>query len=136
MKTRSKIGIGLLLTGTFLVSCETDVDPPPVDYQSEYIGIWDCNERTGIHSPQFYEVNITAGPTENTIIINNLYQTGTSIEATINGGFSLDIPRQTSENIGFEGSGSANSDFGQVNLNFTADDGSALQDEVEAVLVR
>ncbi len=136
MKRSFKYGIGLVLASSLFVSCETDTDPTTQDYQAEYLGIWDCNEKTGVNSPQFYEVNISAGPSENSIIINNLYQTGTAIQATISGGFSLTFPSQTSENIIFSGSGSANANFGQISLNFTADDGSAVQDVVEAVLVK
>lgn len=136
MKVSFKYGIGLIVASSLFVSCETDTEPTIDDYQAEYMGIWDCNEKTGINSPQFYEVNISAGSDKNSIIINNLYQNGTAITATINGGFSLDIPSQTSENITFIGSGSANANFGQLNLNFTANDGSAIEDVVEAVLVK
>lgn len=125
-----------MLISFILVSCETDTDPDIQDYQSEYLGTWDCSEKTGMHAPQFYEVSIVAGANSNSIIINNLYQAGTAVEATINGGFNLDIPQQTSENISFIGSGSANANFGQINLNFTADDGSAGQDVIEAILVK
>lgn len=136
MKTSFKYGLGLILASSFLVSCEADEDPTPQDYQAEYIGTWDCNEKTGVNSPQFYEVNISAGSTSNSIIINNLYQSGTAVKATISGGFSLDIANQVSENINFVGSGSANANFGQITLNFTADDGSATPDVIEAILVK
>lgn len=136
MKTSFKYGLGLILASSLLASCEVDEDPTTQDYQAEYIGTWDCNEKTGINSPQFYEVNISAGTNSNSIIINNLYQNGTAVEATISGGFSLDITNQVSENISFVGSGSANANFGQITLNFTADDGSASPDVIEAILVK
>lgn len=136
MTTSFKYGLGLMLASSLFVSCEAEQDPTVQDYQAEYIGSWDCNEKTGINSPQFYEVIISAGTNSNSIIINNLYQSGTAVEATISGGFSLNIPSQVSESISFEGSGSANADFGQITLNFTADDGGAIQDVIEAVLVK
>lgn len=136
MNRIGKICIPVLVLCLISLSCERDTTLSTVDYQSEYIGVWDCNERTGMNAPQFYEITITAGPSDNSIIINNLYHNGTAVNAIISSGFTLDIPDQSSNNISFIGTGSANADFQQITLNFTANDGASGNDDVEAILIK
>lgn len=136
MNQKLKIFSALILASLLFIGCEEDSDPTTEDYQQQYLGTWDCNEKTGANAPQFYEVLITAGPTENSLVITNLYQNGTVYTADINGGFALDIPDQSSQGITLSGTGSTNADFQQISLNFTANDGSALNDNVEAILIK
>ncbi len=113
--------------------CTADNDgDQPVNYQDRYIGEWDCEEVTGINAPQFYTVLIEEGSTEEEIIIKNLYSSDSRLQASISG-LSLSIPTQVSQNITFDGSGSANADFGHIELNFSADDGGTT-DQVRAIL--
>jgi len=116
-------------------ACETD-DPneDPAANRDQFIGVWQVTENTGINHPQFYQVNIVAGTADDQIFIEGLYNESNSrIEATISG-LNLSIPSQISDNISYIGSGMANTDYSQIDLNFTADDGSG-PDNVEAVLV-
>jgi hypothetical protein len=125
--------LGIFAT-LFLVACEEDDPDTSINYQQEYVGIWNCNEKTGAQAPQFYQVNITTGSTDSRIIITDLYHSGTSVSAEING-FNVTIPSQQSDGISFRGTGSANSDFEQISISFTANTGTG-DDLVEAVLTR
>jgi len=127
---------GVAVLSIFLVSCQDDNgDDNPGSVRDDYLGVWECVENTGVAAPQFYTVNVTAGNGSDKIIINGLYNiSGTEVSATIDG-LNVSIPSQTSEGISFSGSGQANSDIDQLNLNFTANDGSG-NDNVEAVLTR
>lgn len=106
-----------------------------IDYQQQYLGNWDCNEKTGVNHPQFYNVVITKGATDNEIIITDLYTAGTSVIAIINGP-TFTIAEQTTEGITIIGTGSANVDFQQISLQFTADNKGSGIDNVEALLIR
>jgi hypothetical protein len=116
----------------FIVSCAPDDLEPPASYQERYVGIWDCEETTGINAPQFYTLNISAGSGEDELVINNLYGEPTTLTAYISG-LNISIPTQTSMGITFNGSGKANASFDQIVLNFSADDGAAT-DQVRAIL--
>ncbi len=120
-----------------VISCQQDDDNDdnPGNVRDNYLGVWDCVENTGFSAPQFYTIDIIAGSESSEIIITGLYNiSGTQVQATVDG-LMISIPSQTSEGIAFSGSGQANADFNQVNLNFTANDGSG-NDVVEAVLTR
>lgn len=126
-----------LLPLLFLVAgCEPDnQDEDPLSIRDKYLGSWKVTENTGINHPQFYTVNIVAGDTEDEVVIEGLYNlSNTKVAAQISG-IQLSIPNQRSAEVNFIGSGSANADYDQIALSFTADDGSG-PDNVEAVLVK
>lgn len=119
----------------FIAGCEED-DPleDPFAIRSKYIGTWQVTENTGINHPQFYTVSIVAGSEVDEIVIEGLYNEPRTRVAALISTTSLSIPNQSTEGINFIGNGSANADYSQIQLTFTADDGSG-PDVVEAVLV-
>lgn len=125
--------LGVLIL--FLGACETD-DPneDPAANRDKYLGLWQVTENTGINHPQFYQVSIVAGDADDEIVIQGLYNEPNSKVAALIAGSQLTIPSQISEGVSYLGSGTANADFTQIALSFTADDGSG-PDQVEAVLV-
>lgn len=125
--------LSLMLLG--VVACEED-DPfeDPAANRDRYVGIWQVTENTGINHPQFYTVNIKAGAEVDEIVIEGLYnEPSARVEASVSG-TALTIPNQNTAGINFIGDGTANTDFSQLLLTFTANDGSG-NDVVEAVLV-
>ncbi|MDZ7848903.1 MAG: hypothetical protein U5L96_20460 [Owenweeksia sp.] len=132
MKKNLKIFFLVAAMATLNLACEVDPDVPE-NLRDEYLGQWDVNETTGWDAPQFYPVNIKAGTADDVIIIEQLYNvSGTQVRAMVSG-FNLNIPLQTSQGIEFKGDGQANSDFDQLSINFTANDGTG-PDDIEAVL--
>lgn len=103
--------------------------------REDYLGTWDVHETEGNFAPQYYSVDIIAGPGEDDIIISRLYNaSGTRVEVIVNGP-NLSIPTQQTAGISFSGSGSANSDLTRIDLSFTANDGTG-NDQVRAELTR
>ena len=134
MRKLLKFGLAATLISFIVVSCAKDNDDD-INFVAEYTGTWDCNEKTGINAPQIYKVNIQRGSSDQEVIINQLYNLpNTAVRANING-FNLTIPQQTSAGVSFSGSGSADAEFGQISLTFTANDGSG-DDQVSATLSR
>ena len=138
MKRIVRLGLGSLIIAAIAIGCTKDDDPVTTsDYRNEYLGSWDCTEKTGVNAPQIYSINITADSSKSDgILIHNLYKSGTAVKATIQGGFNLNISTQTTADITFVGSGSANADFQQISLNFTANDKGSGPDVIEAILIR
>lgn len=135
-KSNKLLSIILLgLAAIFTVACEED-NPleDPLANRDRYLGTWQVTENTGINHPQFYSVNIVAGTQDDEIVIERLYNEVNTRVAGIVSGNSLNIPNQQSAGINFVGNGMANADFSQIQITFTADDGSG-PDVVEAVLV-
>lgn len=122
-------GLALLFTAC----AEEDNPDDPGAIRDNYLGVWQVTENTGINAPQFYRVEIVAGSSDSEIIIEDLYNvSGTEVRALIDG-TELTIPNQSTASITFQGSGSANADFDQISLSFTANDGTG-PDNVEAIL--
>ena len=85
-------------------------------------------------SPQFYQVNIVAGDADDEIVIEGLYNEVNSKVVALVTGTQISIPNQNSAGVTYVGSGTANADYSQIALSFTANDGSG-PDQIEAVLV-
>ena len=128
-------GITLIFALVLMVGCEED-DPleNPLDVRANYLGVWQVTENTGVNHPQFYSVNISAGTDDDEIIISGLYNEPNVRLGAIISGANMSIPLQSSEGINFSGNGTANSNYSQIQVTFTADDGSG-PDVVEAVMV-
>lgn len=123
----------LLTTAIIFTSCAEDEDPVGIT-RDDYLGVWQVSENTGWNAPQNYSVEIITGSADDEIIIEGLYNVANTQVICIVNGTALSIPSQNTEGILFSGLGSANSDFDQISLSFTADDGSG-EDNVEAVLI-
>ena len=119
-----------------LWSCETDNgEEDPLSIRDNYLGTWQVTENTGINNPQFYTVLIVNGDADDEVLIQGLYnESGTRVVALVNG-TQLNIPSQVSADLTFVGNGTANADYSQIALSFSADDGSG-PDNVEATLVK
>jgi hypothetical protein len=126
-----------LLLAAFLIlwlgACVEDPDesffPDPA---AQYHGTWQVKEETGFSAPQSYTMTITEDTSaQGDILIKGLYNvSGTAVSATVNG-TDINLPNQRSEGIQFFGYGTANEDFTQLDLQFTANDGAG-PDEVRA----
>lgn len=126
------IAIGLMLSFG-LASCEKEPVDDGKNYQQEFIGTWNVLEKTGLNAPQNYTVEISAGSTENKIIIKGLYNRPAVVLNAELYGLTLDIPSQTSDSISFVGSGKANVNFDQITIDFVANNGTG-EDQVKAIL--
>lgn len=135
-KRVSKSLIWAFAAVALLWSCETDNgDEDPLSIRDNYLGSWQVTENTGINHPQFYAVDIIKGDADDEVLIEGLYnESGSRVVALVNG-TQLSIPNQVSVDLTFVGSGTANADYSQIALSFTADDGSG-PDNIEAVLVK
>lgn len=102
------------------------------DPAAQYHGTWQVKEETGFSAPQSYTMTITEDTSaQGDILIKGLYNvSGTAVSATVNG-TDINLPNQRSEGIQFFGYGTANEDFTQLDLQFTANDGAG-PDEVRA----
>lgn len=126
-----------LLLAAFLLlwlgACVEDPDesffPDPA---AQYHGTWQVKEETGFSAPQSYTMTITEDTSaQGDILLKGLYNvSGTAVSATVNG-TDINLPNQRSEGIQFFGYGTANEDFTQLDLQFTANDGAG-PDEVRA----
>jgi hypothetical protein len=121
----------LASTAIMVSSCVPDEDG--IILRDDYLGTWDVNETAGNFAPQFYSVRISEGPGENEIFIQGLYNVpGTQVKANVSGPV-LTIPAQQTGGISFLGSGTSTLDLSRINLSFTANDGTGI-DQVVAVL--
>lgn len=138
-KKRKRVSKSLFWAFAFtmmLWSCETDNgEEDPLSIRDKYLGTWQVTENTGINNPQFYTVLIVNGDADDEVLIQGLYnESATRVVALVNG-TQLNIPSQVSADLSFVGNGTANADYSQIALSFSADDGSG-PDNVEATLVK
>lgn len=128
--------LGLLSLALLTVACEPDNgEEGPATIRDKYVGSWQVTENTGINHPQFYSLTIRAGLEDDEIVLEGLYNLQNTRVVALVSGTQLSIPNQVSDEVNFVGTGSANADYDQIALSFTADDGSG-PDNVEAVLVK
>ena len=126
-----------LLTLLGLSACVEDPDesffPDPA---AQYHGTWQVREETGFSAPQSYAITITEDTSaQGDILLKGLYNvSGTAVSATVNG-TDFNIPNQRSAGIQFFGYGTAQEDYTQLTLQFTANDGAGA-DEVRATATR
>lgn len=129
--------VGYVLLGAILIatvySCEPD-DFNVNDPRLNYVGTWDVTEKTGDFAPQSYTVSIDLGELASNLTIRGLYAQGpTFITTAIANGRNLEIPVQTRTGLTISGSGTANADYTMINLQFSVNDGSSI-DNVTAEL--
>jgi len=130
IKRLSAISILIFL----LSACVQETDPN--SDCSVFLGNWTCNEYQGDFAPQTYNLEIYAIGTGEQVGLAGLYNQGPSfvVVAEVSGS-SLFISTQTVDGITIAGSGTMTSNLDQINLNFSADDGSG-NDQVKATLLR
>lgn len=125
--------IPLVILLVVIAGCESD-DFNANDPRFNYVGTWDVNEKTGDFAPQSYTVSIDLGDLASNVIIRGLYAQGpTFLTTAIVNGRNLEIPVQTRTGLTIAGSGTSNSSYDQINLQFSVNDGSTV-DNVTAEL--
>jgi len=135
MQILKRLGL-LILPAMILIACEEDAfDDIGTETRDEFLGSWNVLETAGLNHPQNYTVEIVAGSDDNEIVFRGLYNiSGLAVNASVYGA-NIEIEQQSLQGYTIQGNGQANSDFDQLNLNFTVNDGGST-DEVEAVLTR
>jgi hypothetical protein len=102
-------------------------------------GEWTCDEQSEIYkaTQEIYAVEISADlHSENGILIDNFYEINATASATVSG-MNLYISTQTiGANFTISGSGTIASNYKQINLSYTVDDGSGTVDHVTAVYTK
>jgi hypothetical protein len=102
-------------------------------------GEWSCDEQSEIYkaTAEVYAVTISPDPGNSSgVIIDNFYGLNVSVKANV-AGMSLTIPNQTVEgDFEVSGSGTISSNYKQIDLNYTVDDGSSQIDHVTAVYTK
>ena len=100
-------------------SCGSDDDAPatPMITRDDYLGSFSVSENCQ-GATDDYTATITAGSSGREILLNNLYNVNSVIEATVNG-TTLTIGEQQDGFRTFSGSGSISDDGATVTVNFT-----------------
>ena len=104
-------------------ACTPD-NPNNFDIRDDFVGTWLCSEQSSVFGNSNYTVDIVKSVADSSqILIKNFYQLGStvSVTAVVNGN-SLNIPNQNASGQTINGSGSLVS--GNINLTYTANDGS------------
>jgi hypothetical protein len=104
-------------------------------------GDWSCDEQSEYYkaTAEVYAVTISPDPDHSSgIIIYNFYGIGANITVRANiSGMTVTIPNQTVDNdFDISGSGTISSNYKQIDLNYTVDDGSSQVDHVTAVYTK
>ena len=102
-------------------------------------GEWSCDEQSEIYKSTSEVYSVTLSPDADNssgVIIDNFYGLSVAAKANVSG-MSLIIPNQSLEG-GFEvsGSGTISSNYREIDLNYTVDDGSGQVDHVTAVYTK
>ena len=106
-------------------------------------GSWSCQETSTIFMKNLkgttvFPVYIAQDvEDDNTYYINNFYQLGDGVDVKIKvSGYSLILESQTVDGIKFEGTGTIDTSYEEINLTYTADDGGGVIDHVQADYTR
>jgi hypothetical protein len=133
MKKLIQAGLSLaLLAGiSCLASCDAENEGPAGNTNTEaLIGTWTCNEKSEVFGPSVYEVVISQSPSSsNQIRIEKFYHLNNTFVVVNANGNNLTIPQQTASNFSIFGSG-AIINQNRINLDFSADDGGGVIDNV------
>lgn len=115
----------LLLLIFFTISCIDE--PVTTDVIDNITGTWTVKENSDAFGEQNYEVTISKA-TDNSIYIYKFYQMGASYKIEVDvDGLDLYIPGQTVDGNHFSGSGSVYSNYNQIDIDFTVDDGGGAE---------
>ena len=111
----------------------------PEEGNPDLAGTWSCTETSQIFmkstkGTSVYTVTFNSDAlNSDKYYIDNIYKLGNGIKVSvIKNGYSITLPRQTSDNVVFEGSGTINETFDLINMTYTADDGGGVVDHVTA----
>jgi hypothetical protein len=132
---------GMFLAGVMIFNgCELAEDIIGNEAVEKLEGEWTCDEQpaTGKKSTEdAYTVYISADPDNmNGVIIDNFYGVNAEAKATIIG-MSLSISTQTIEgDFEVSGSGVISSGYKEINLSYSVDDGSGVEDHFTAVYTK
>lgn len=117
-----------------VLGCVEETNPD--NAREDFLGNWTCNEYEGDFAPQTYNVEVIATGPSNDVIIRGLYNQGPGFDIFgIVNGSSITIQNQTVDGIQIGGIGNINDNLNRVELSFTANDGSGV-DDVKATWLR
>lgn len=116
-------------------SCQPE-EEGPVDDRDKFVDVWQCVEQSSQIGQTTYDVHINlSGTNSSQVLMENFYNVGFSFKAVANvSGSNLTLNQQTYNASQLQGSG-AMSGNNTINLNYTVNDGSAI-DTCTAVLTR
>ncbi|MEA3445864.1 MAG: hypothetical protein U9R19_14190 [Bacteroidota bacterium] len=139
MKAKTRFSILIISMSFLFFSCEEIATDDP---RTIYIGMWDVVENSGIFGSQYYEAEIFATSSDESILsIANFFGLGTwiEIEAEINDDV-LIIPFQTIEGYEIVGQGQISSNKKIIDFAFTVEEvattKSTYSEEVTAVFTK
>ena len=137
---RWRVAASLILITLTLASCELAEElTGGAATVAKIEGEWTCDEQSEIYksTAEIFTVVISADPDNPSgIIIDNFYGLNVPAKATVSG-MGLIISNQTLEGgFAVSGSGTISSDYKEINLSYTVDDGSGTSDHCTAVLTK
>lgn len=122
-------------------SCELENGDIFVTTTERLEGQWQCDENSSLYKStlDFYMVYIEIHPINaDQILIENFYGLGRDVDvvATING-MTINLPHQTTtDGYIVYGSGSISSKYDEISWRYHVDDGSGLEDQVDALYTK
>jgi hypothetical protein len=132
LRLRNNLWALALLLG----ACATE-DGPTTGTRDELYGPWLVNESSAA-GPQAYTVTISQGPGTNDVLISNFHNEGAGAVARMElvTNTAVSIPEQwLPGNIRITGNGAITSNYGQINLSYSVDDGTGAE-QIQSVMVR
>jgi len=126
-------------TGLIIAICLLMAGCIPEEGNPDLAGAWSCKETSeiflkGAKGTSIYQVTyLKDALSSDKYYIDNIYKLGSGIKVSvIRNGYSITLPRQTADNIVFEGSGTINDTYDLITMTYTADDGGGQIDHVTA----
>lgn len=125
-----------IIVSISIVSCEELTDDNSPILPGDIEGHWKCNENSSNFksTEDFYNVYIYEHTSRSGYVsISNFYQLGDNNEVAARlSGNKLIIEQQFVDGFSIIGSGTVSIKLDQINLTYTVDDGSGIEDNVEA----
>lgn len=136
LKKHLNLLIVIVLSLVSFWACTPDDDNENGDIRAEYVGSWTCSEQSSLFGQSTYSVTISYGPSDNTVLIYNLYNIGASeaVEVYLVDN-SLELLNQTVDNNLFSGEGTSVVDYSTFNLSYSVKS-AGDQDQVSATFTQ
>lgn len=130
-----KYFLALVPVAFFALGCQPD-EQEPVDDRDKFVDVWHVVEQSSQIGTTNYDVHINLSTTNTSqVLMENFYNVGFSFKAVANvSGSNLTLNTQTYNASQLQGSGSMSGN-NTINMNYTVDDGSAV-DTCTATLTR
>lgn len=121
-----KLVLAIVPAAFFIVSCQPD-EQEPTDDRDKFVDVWHVVEQSSQIGTTNYDVHINLSTTNTSqVLMENFYNVGFSFKAVANvSGSNLTLNSQTYNGAQLQGSGSMSGN-NTINMNYTVDDGSAV----------